>query len=976
MRIIFNWFWFLITGVSFAQTLHFEAISTNFDLPSKECYNIVKDSKGYLWWSSEQGLSVFNGSKIKVFNRQNGLEDKASYALAEDTQNRLWIYGANRTIYFHKNGKIHKAPFSDFIKAKTSSFETPYSLDVTNKGKILVINTNKSTFEVDLQTYKVSSFSNYTSYNFVAFQKTNETITLKSSFAHNPASKNSRTVGIVDKNNKLIQTIDLTKSSNELISSRPVVTQKGNNTYFAIDTYLVVLTGKSVSLIKKFPQRILSISIDKQNNFWIGMRKKGLFLYKNSDLNSMPTCALTDLSVSGILVDENQEVWCTTLEKGVFRCRNANFKWLSGSPENSQTYEILKTVGNRMFTANNPKSIVELNNYRQISYTIPGSFSEMFRDIVRHNDKWYIASHQYIAVTDSKFSKIKLLQTNSGSNQNALSLHLVDKQLYFLNIRFLGKIKGTALDTVATFPFKIRSGCHLEGNKWLLASSDLLCILDSKTGKTKQIAKMPDPVTCVYSDSKNRFWIATKGSGLYKFQNNSIQKYVCNGLEDALYISDIKQHPDNFLWLSTHAGIYRFDPDKLLPRVEKITKEQGFISNEIYSTAFNHGLYYAATSEGLCSFTPEIFKTEKTKPLLYFSELLIDGKRQNLNSLQKEVPYGISTLYFKFDVVDYQNSNRYLRYQLSGTQSKNRLSSTDYVSLDNLKPGKYQFKVWVPATSRNQASRALVIDFEIAKPFWQQLGFIIFFIVLGLVGITLLFRFLLNRYKQKEREKTQLHKLIAESKLAAIQAQMNPHFIFNAINAIQNYVLNNESDLAYDYLTQFSKLIRKVLQNNQSRLLPISDELETLKLYVSLEQLRFEQAFEYEVIIDKNVDIFQTLIPPMLIQPYIENAIWHGIMAKPKQTKGRITVEFLTTTEMLLIKISDNGVGREASQQLKRSNNHQSLGMSISSARLEMVQRLYETKAISIEVTDLSENGQINGTLVQISIPVELTLDS
>lgn len=248
--------------------------------------------------------------------------------------------------------------------------------------------------------------------------------------------------------------------------------------------------------------------------------------------------------------------------------------------------------------------------------------------------------------------------------------------------------------------------------------------------------------------------------------------------------------------------------------------------------------------------------------------------------------------------------------------------------------------------------------------------------MLCLVAIGLIFRFLLNHYKKKEREKTQIHKLIIESKLAAMQAQMNPHFIFNAINGIQNYVLNNESELAYDYLTQFSRLIRKVLQNSQSRLLPLSEELETLKLYVSLEHLRFEQAFEYEVIIDSVIDVFQTYLPPMLIQPYIENAIWHGIMAKPKQFKGLIRVEFLAFGEQLIIKISDNGIGRKAAQQFKNNSSHQSLGMSISYARLEMVQRLYQVKAISIEVTDLEENGQISGTLVEIRLPINLTNDS
>lgn len=976
MRNILSLIFAIFTTISFAQSLHFEAISNTFELPSKECYNILQDSKGYIWWSSEQGLCRYNGAKITVFNRSNGFDDKASYALVEDSQKRLWIYGANHNIYYYQNGKIKKAPFSDIIKNKTSSFEIPYNLDVIHEGKTLLINTNKSTFEVDLKTYKVVVVPTNSYKHLLAFQNFGDRITLRSSFSNALTSHGLRTIGLFNAKNRAVKTIHLGKMGQELIYSRPVVAKKGKRTFLAVDTYIFIIEGNSVLDIKKLPQKILSLYIDQDDNFIVGMRKKGMLRYRNSNLNSAPTTALPNLSISGIYVDRDKKIWCTTLEKGVFLCRNAFLKIISDNKESSQTYELLKTVDNRLFTANDPKYIVEVNDSQRTLYKVPGHFSEMFRDITNFRFEWYVASHQYIARTDSKFSRLNLLKGNSKSNQNALSFHKVNNQLYYLSIRYLGKISGIKLDTVVAFPFKVRSGCHISGNKWLLATSDALCLLDSKSKEISEISRIPDPVNCIYADAKKRFWIATKGSGLYKFQNGKLSKFIRSGLEDAVYISDIKQHPDGKLWLSTNTGIYRFDPDSQESSVEKIAKDQGFISNEIYSTACINGTYYAATADGLCSFTTQIFKTNKAKPLLYFSEVFIDGKKVNLNSIQKEIPHGTSNLLFKFDIVDYQNRSRVLHYELSGTQSKSRTTFADYVSLDNLKPGKYQLKVWIPATRNKRSSEVITFDFVIEKPFWQYSEFFVFFVMLCLVAIGLIFRFLLNHYKKKEREKTQIHKLIIESKLAAMQAQMNPHFIFNAINGIQNYVLNNESELAYDYLTQFSRLIRKVLQNSQSRLLPLSEELETLKLYVSLEQLRFEQAFEYEVIIDSVIDGFQTYLPPMLIQPYIENAIWHGIMAKPKQFKGLIRVEFLAFGEQLIIKISDNGIGRKAAQQFKNNSSHQSLGMSISYARLEMVQRLYQVKAISIEVTDLEENGQISGTLVEIRLPINLTNDS
>jgi LytS/YehU family sensor histidine kinase len=217
-----------------------------------------------------------------------------------------------------------------------------------------------------------------------------------------------------------------------------------------------------------------------------------------------------------------------------------------------------------------------------------------------------------------------------------------------------------------------------------------------------------------------------------------------------------------------------------------------------------------------------------------------------------------------------------------------------------------------------------------------------------------------------------VNKLIAEYQLTALQAQMNPHFIFNAINSIQGYILKKNEQQAYDYLAKFSKLIRMVLNQSTERTLPLKQELEMLSLYVELEQLRFDQSFDFKLDVDKDLRRFFGLqIPSMLVQPYVENAIWHGLMNLNKDRKGMLSVEFKLKDEILKITIEDNGVGRELSKTYKKETDHKSVGMILTEQRLMMINKLQEYEDAWVTITDLyDEKKKPSGTQVEIFIPV------
>jgi LytS/YehU family sensor histidine kinase len=199
---------------------------------------------------------------------------------------------------------------------------------------------------------------------------------------------------------------------------------------------------------------------------------------------------------------------------------------------------------------------------------------------------------------------------------------------------------------------------------------------------------------------------------------------------------------------------------------------------------------------------------------------------------------------------------------------------------------------------------------------------------------------------------------------------MNPHFIFNSLNSIDSFILKNESQQASEYLNDFARLIRLILQNSRSESILLSDEIETLELYLKMEQLRFKGKFDYTISIDESVDVDQIEIPPMLVQPYVENAVWHGIMHLPGDQHGELQVAIQRKEGVLMIQVTDNGVGRLRSREIKQRKiqHKQSMGMKITHDRIDLINTLYNANA-RIDIADLySKDEQPLGTKVFITI--------
>jgi sensor histidine kinase YesM len=233
-----------------------------------------------------------------------------------------------------------------------------------------------------------------------------------------------------------------------------------------------------------------------------------------------------------------------------------------------------------------------------------------------------------------------------------------------------------------------------------------------------------------------------------------------------------------------------------------------------------------------------------------------------------------------------------------------------------------------------------------------------------------LFQEQLNLQKlESEKTKAELQQQATELEMQALRAQMNPHFIFNSLNSINHFILQNNKLQASEYLTKFSRLVRSILQNSQAALIPLDSELEALKLYLELESLRFDHHFDYTISIEEDIDSSVLKVPPLIIQPYAENAIWHGLMQKKE--KGHLTIGVVHKEDALLFTITDDGIGRKkaAERKSKSASLHKSMGMQITASRIAMLQQQKQDSSIVINDLVLPD-GSPGGTEVIIKIPV------
>jgi len=396
------------------------------------------------------------------------------------------------------------------------------------------------------------------------------------------------------------------------------------------------------------------------------------------------------------------------------------------------------------------------------------------------------------------------------------------------------------------------------------------------------------------------------------------------------------------------------------------------------------GNFLAGGKIGLDRVSPDKF-VQSPPSLVYLNSLKINQHdfplSTSVNNLQEiSLRYFENKISLETGIINYYSGGKsHIRYKLEaeGKNEEWEYAPAYYtIRYEELPPAKYKLIIQSSnaANEFNGPIKTLLIN--ISPAFWNTWWFRIIALLFLIDLIYSLVRWRIRKKFQLQLERTEKEKQIAELKqktvemeMQALRAQMNPHFIFNSLNSINRFILQNNRTQASEYLTKFSKLVRLILQNSQASLIPLESELQALELYLDLEALRFDHRFGYKISVPKDLDIEVLKVPPLIIQPYTENAIWHGLMHK--EDKGQLDIEVTEVGEHLYFKIADNGVGRKQSAAMasKSATKHKSMGLKITQDRIAMLQKVNgesPVKIIDLENAD----GTAAGTEVIIKMPL------
>lgn len=481
-------------------------------------------------------------------------------------------------------------------------------------------------------------------------------------------------------------------------------------------------------------------------------------------------------------------------------------------------------------------------------------------------------------------------------------------------------------------------------------------------------------------DDANILWIGTLSDGLIRLNTTTRQTQVFSmttGLPNNTIYS-VVQGSDNQLWCSSNKGIFAFN--KQLHTARSFTSSNGLIDNEFnrfYYMILSGGDLAFGGPMGYTIFNPAKLETDNFNPPITLTGLEVINKPRennllrNISVLQLRYDQNSITAEFAAMQFDFPEKLQY-RHMLEGFDKSWILTGNENkVYYTNLPPGSYTLLLNASNTSGKWSSHIRSIKVIITPPFWRTWWF--YTAIVLLVG-SLVYLFLqqrINRLKKEHRQQLQFERKAMELRAAALRARMNPHFIFNCLNSIKALVQEKENKKAISYLTNFVTLIRKQLSNTSDKI-TFEEELDTCRLYLRLEAMRFDGRIAYEFDIDETVTPRQIMVPPLILQPFIENAVVHGL--RPVEHGGLISIKVFREGRYVICLIEDNGIGRAASeaQRQKSSRLHESKGVRMLEERIYIHNRLNEWNG-SIETTDLYDpGGMAAGTRVTLKLDADL----
>ncbi len=1009
-------------GILNAQmsNLKFERYDAKQGLSSNEIENMIQDSDGYIWIATDNGLNRYDGFEFQNFLYDSS--DSCSISKGEIfgiTEKGNYIWMGSTIGILNKYNKITGCFNRYKIYNKDKLWDHSIWDIVADGDSVLWLATERGLVKFDVKNEKSFVFeSNLGNVNRISIRQ-NVMYNIHQDI-NNP---NKLFIGtragvlIFDKNT-------LRFSRFETLPFQKVITdiyqENKNSIWFSVEDYGIVKIdrrSKNLSIYNPTNKNPATNFIRKKSNdeYWVGFFDNGLAIFNDKTkeftfLRDLPTDILNSpITNCRSYLKTKDDAYCFGTNDGLYisKKRSRLFrhyifdKHKTKRPVFYFTQDIIEYGDNSYLVSNTyqlpvivDKKTGKIIDTLSFSKNIHPEFKKLVKD---NKNRIWITSDQGFYLIDTKKNKIKApkIETNIDISKYSVSdvVNSEHNALFFIsNGNSLWKL-DTGKDSLISFDD-------------FLKKTGIINIVDLDFINQNELLIVAYPVSLKYFIGQNKFekiggdkkanilkheWIncgiangndilfgyGRKGINIWNEKTNSISILNKESGLGSNVIYQFEKDKNGNIWVETNNGLKVLSPEnyKLINRFDQ---EDGLIRN-------NLGRYWGSTFKLLPSgnmligghgfFTiinpDSLLKTRLVSDKIEFESLLINGKEKRFDkTLNRKthisIPYKENSFKIKFANLDFDKKSRQkYKYRLLGYEDNWFFTTNNNITFNKIPPGDYKLQLTL-----NSSKSIKSLGIKIIPEWWQTIWFKIF-VVLSILGlIYYLYQKRIAYIREKESIKTKFNKKLLESEAQLLQSQMNSHFLFNTLNSIKNYIVKNKTRLAVSYLNNFAILIRKVLNNSEHKFISLKEELETIRLYLSLESLRFEDRFVYNFDVDESIDPENTQVPPLLLQPFVENAIWHGLLQK--EGKGEILIIVKKNDNKIQYIITDNGIGREMAKSIKSKSalNKKNFGLKLSEKRLESLKKIYGLN-ISFEIIDLYDDGIAKGTKVVVSFEIK-----
>ncbi len=952
-------FAFCLTG--HAQELVQRQYRTRQGLSSNEVYEAISDSKGFMWFATNRGVCKFDGYSFTQFTIENGLSDNIVLGLFEDASGRIWCRSISGSISYIENDSAFT------IGAKTKSYY-PNSLFVNKNGSLLVGSQVDGIFnQIDFPYEEINNHPIVDTTFDLHIVKSNKAIMFSRS-----TRNDGRSILLDELTGEEIRFQIVPSASNARVIS------DGSIVLICSENYLYIIDEKKQFHSYTMPFYIRNAYRDRAKNLWLCLGpNEGVAFYENSDLTKSPKIFLKEKTITAVTQDFENGYWITTLNDGVKYVSTLHafeYDLTAVNKGSNQTtlrakdfLVVANSLGNFIQIPSSESSPIGANNFLSNPEVLPAGLKLVLKNkkMIEHDGD---AVREVMPSPDYHYLREEselLLRANPAYywGTSTLTCFKADKKT------------NSILETYIS-PSRINGSCVADDSTLVLSCTDGLWSF--RNGAFREISatfpSLQHRLNDVQMDMHSNIWIASAKEGLFILEKESIIQLnresglTSNSCNKILIVGDsIYLATDNGISIIANYGTSQF-------KITPLTSKQGLPAKIIKSIYKIQDDFYFVSDEGLFQYNHNWLDNHSTAPEIFITHFKVNGKYIPTNT-SLTFDHDQNNISLSLTGLSYLNpeGNTY-KYKLDGIDQEWNQSTSGQIQYPALPPGNYTFSVLAVNASDLQSEQPAKISFVINQPYWQTWWFIFLCVALFLVLTVWISLSRINRIKIHAKEQELINAKISRTEMRALQAQMNPHFIFNCINSIQHHILEQDKLVANKLLSKFSKLVRNVLENSNSEWISIQREIETLELYIEMESVRFSSQFNYTIEVDSTINTLLENIPPLIIQPFVENAIIHGLLPLDNK-QGTLDIRLFKKADTLICTIEDNGIGRERAQQIKanKEQNYQSMGISITEERLNTFDLSgNHHRNMKLHIEDKFNGGEPSGTLVEIQLPIKL----